>query len=431
VDLDPVSHQVAFHYERAGLLEQAARYYLLAARVARRIFANEEAINLLQRGLMLIKDDGCGVSGDEYRHEVAASLYEELGDTLELRAQFEGALQAYQNAQAQLLRADGVRQARLHRKVGAVFSEQRLFTEALDACHRAEIALGKQPDGDADPWWDEWLEVQVEQVWAHYWLAQWLEMDNLVRNAQPIVQKRGSGSSRMRFLVASCLMHLRRERYVVSDEMLSDSREALTLSREWGSLKARTECQFELGFLHLWRREFDEAEENLQAALELAENSGNLHFRILSLTYMTILYRFRDQEDNVREYAQHACEVAEAAHMPDYVAAAKSNLAWLAWHQGNLPEVEKKCRESLAIWRQSPLVYPFQWLALWPLIAVALIRGRDEEAYAHAQALIEPRQQHLPEKLNATLTAGLQAGVGAARPYLDLAVELAREMAYI
>ena len=31
-------------------------------------------------------------------------------------------------------------------------------------------------------WWDEWIDVQVERVWAHYWLAQWPEMEALVNN---------------------------------------------------------------------------------------------------------------------------------------------------------------------------------------------------------------------------------------------------------
>ena len=43
-DLDPVSAQVAAHYERAGQPEQAIPYYQRAAEVARRIYGNEAAI---------------------------------------------------------------------------------------------------------------------------------------------------------------------------------------------------------------------------------------------------------------------------------------------------------------------------------------------------------------------------------------------------
>ena len=53
-DLDPVSGQIASHYESAGLAEQSIPYYLRAADVARRIYANDDAINLLVRDLALL-----------------------------------------------------------------------------------------------------------------------------------------------------------------------------------------------------------------------------------------------------------------------------------------------------------------------------------------------------------------------------------------
>jgi DNA-binding SARP family transcriptional activator len=53
-DLDPVSGQIAFHYEQAGMAEQAIPYYQRAAAVAQRIYANDDAIGLLSRGLDLL-----------------------------------------------------------------------------------------------------------------------------------------------------------------------------------------------------------------------------------------------------------------------------------------------------------------------------------------------------------------------------------------
>jgi DNA-binding SARP family transcriptional activator len=432
---DPVSHQVAAHYERAGLPGEAVPYYLRAAKVARRVYANEEAIALLQRGLALLQDGGPGTSGGGRIHEIAAQLWEELADVLELGAQHEEALQAYRNAQARVAQTDRMGQARLYRKAGAVMREQRLYGETLSACHRAEEALGRQPAGDNECWWNEWLEVQVERVWAHYWLAQWPEMEALVTKVQPIAQERAGASSRLRFLWASCLMHLRKFRYVVSDEMLADSREALALSRDWDDPTTRVYMQFELGFLLLWRRELDEAEEHLKTALELAETSGMLPQRTLALTYLTILNRFRGQIEGVLNHAMRAQESAVAAHMPDYVAAARGNQAWLAWRRGDLPAAAQLGWESLRQWRQSPLVYPFQWQALWPLIGVALARGRENEAWSHVQALLEAAQQQLPDPLNNLLETAAHARVEgqreAALSHLNRAMEQARDMGHL
>jgi predicted ATPase len=54
-DLDAVSGQLASHYERAGMIEQALPYYQQAAAVAQRVYANEDAISLLSRSLELLE----------------------------------------------------------------------------------------------------------------------------------------------------------------------------------------------------------------------------------------------------------------------------------------------------------------------------------------------------------------------------------------
>src|SRR5229473_6182879 len=54
-DLDPVSGQIASHYERAGIIEQALPSYQRAAAVAQRVYANEDAISLLLRSLELLE----------------------------------------------------------------------------------------------------------------------------------------------------------------------------------------------------------------------------------------------------------------------------------------------------------------------------------------------------------------------------------------
>jgi DNA-binding SARP family transcriptional activator/predicted ATPase len=54
-DLDPVRGQIATHLERAGLAERAIPHYRAAALVAQRVYANEDAITMLSRGLALLE----------------------------------------------------------------------------------------------------------------------------------------------------------------------------------------------------------------------------------------------------------------------------------------------------------------------------------------------------------------------------------------
>ena len=63
-DLDPVSGQLAFHFDQAGLAEQAIPHYQRAAIVAQRVYANDDAIGLLSRGLGLLAGVPAGTKRD-------------------------------------------------------------------------------------------------------------------------------------------------------------------------------------------------------------------------------------------------------------------------------------------------------------------------------------------------------------------------------
>jgi DNA-binding SARP family transcriptional activator/predicted ATPase len=77
-DLDAVSGQIASHYERAGMIEQALPYYQRAAAVAQRVYANEDAISLLSRSLELLELLHAGAKRDKQELSlqlVLAALY--------------------------------------------------------------------------------------------------------------------------------------------------------------------------------------------------------------------------------------------------------------------------------------------------------------------------------------------------------------------
>jgi DNA-binding SARP family transcriptional activator len=430
-DLDPTSHQIAIHYERAGLLVQALPYYLRAAKVARRVYANEEAVNLLQHGLDIEKRLAPSVCKDERINEVTAYMWEELGDIYDTQAELEQALQAYQKAQAGIPLVNKIWQSRLHRKIGIVMQDMGLNEEGLKACDRAEDALGNPPNIGDDIWWREWIEVQVDRIWAHYWQYQWPEIEALMIKVKPVVHTKGGLASRARFLTASCLMHLLKERFRVSDDTLATAYEAMALSQEWDDVKNRVDTQFEVGFLHLWRREFGEAEKYLKAALDLAKSSGIVQSQTLILTYLTILYRFLGQTDEVMKYALLAQDSAKSNSMLGYLAAAWGNQAWIAWRCGDFSIAEQLGNEAVKIWIQ----WEFQWLALWPLTGIAIAEGREENAWPYIQKMLDPHQQLLPEKLNTALEAAFNARTKGkaetASKHLGEAVKLAREMGYL
>jgi len=73
-DLDAVSGQLASHYERAGMIEQALPSYQRAAAVAQRVYANEDAISLLSRGLELLELLPAGAKRDKQELSLQLAL---------------------------------------------------------------------------------------------------------------------------------------------------------------------------------------------------------------------------------------------------------------------------------------------------------------------------------------------------------------------
>jgi len=133
-----------------------------------------------------------------------------------------------------------------------------------------------------------------------------------------------------------------------------------------------------------------------------------------------------------RRYISQSLAVATAAQMLEYIATAKANRAWVAWHEENLTKAQENGRAALELWQQMPLVYPFRWTALWPLIGVALAENRTADAVEHARSLLEVTQQRLPDRLTGQLEEAISAWEGGepqrAHACLNESIEVAQEM---
>ncbi len=143
--LDAVAEQIAGHYERAGLLEQAAQWYRQAAQTAQDLYANQDALERYERAIQLTTQ----LPRTEKGNATLSQLYESCGDILDRSGQHDPARKAYECA---LDRAPAVvSQARLYRKLGTLAQTCDRNNEALAHYHPAEIALGDQPS--STDWW--------------------------------------------------------------------------------------------------------------------------------------------------------------------------------------------------------------------------------------------------------------------------------------
>jgi len=156
--------------------------------------------------------------------------------------------------------------------------------------------------------------------------------------------------------------------------------------------------------------------------------------RVLCLTYLAVVCRMHRQDDAAQAYAAGALEAASAAKMAGYVGIARANLGWVAYRRKNVSVAETEFRSALELWKSVPTPYPFQWLALVPLVAILLIRRELNDAIDCALRLLEPSQAKLPDMLSSRLEAAIMAADqghhSAALTALRRAIQTAHETGY-
>ena len=403
---------LAHHFELGEERAKAVEYFVRAGERARIAYLNDDAIRLLERARGGLAAIAAGAAAPGWRTLLQTRLHESLGDVRLRIGKHEEAVAEYEAALRDCAGDARLQRSRLHRKIARGHYMQRRYAAALAAYAAAEAALGTRADGA--PWWREWVAVQLDRMWLHYWTAEPDEIARLAASSRAAVKRYATPAQRAHFFHCLTLMAHRRDRYVVGADTLDNARTALAASRESGDPTEIGTHEFGLGFTHLWHGDAPEAEAHLHAALALAERTGEAVLHARALTYLAIGWRLRGRVDDARRFAERALEAAAAAGTPEYSAAARATLAWIAWREGNTAESGEQGRAAVKTWQTLPAAYPFQWIAILPLLAVALERGELADAAGDAEAALAPSQQRLPPDLTRTLEDVACSGDGLA-----------------
>ena len=445
-DLDP---SLAHHYAKAEIHDRAAAHFARAADSARAAYANQEAIGFYQSAIAAVQQVlQTRTESIGKWLELLSQVDESLGEILALTGRQGEARDVYADAVAQIPESDRRGRARIHRKIGKTWETHHRHDEALRAYAAAESCLGEEPSEPDETWWQEWIGLQIDRISVHYWLAQVDALTALVERVRPVVEARAAPTERAQFFQALVQLGMRRERYLLSADTVRDARACLSAREALGEAGAIATARFGLACALLWygaaseprRAEpplestLGEAEEHMLATLQAAEQRGDAPLQSRCLTYLTMIARRRGRASETRALAERSLAVATATQMDDYIGAARANLAWVALRARALPAAEHGGAAALQLWSGREYVFPFQWSALLPLAAAALATGRPAEAVEHARALLDPKQQRLPEEIAGALAGGIAAWERAeaerAREHLTQALEAAERLGY-
>jgi class 3 adenylate cyclase/DNA-binding XRE family transcriptional regulator/tetratricopeptide (TPR) repeat protein len=380
---------LAYHYSHSADPTRAIPYLVVAGDRARDRYANEEAVAAYTRAVSLVEHTGSDQWPDTY-----GAICESLGTVQERRSRYDEAVEAYKKGLA--VARGAFQRVHLHVLCARAETAAHRYPEGLAQCDLAEQALGPAAARPEPQWLSPWFDIQNMRMLVLYWLNDTEAFARLVDQVRPFAGAHGSAEQRADFFVNIIHLSLRRDRYVTDDQTIEFARDAYKAAHEAGP-DVLWWMEFEVGFALLWHGDLDEATAMLQDSLHEAERRGEATIRSRATTYLMVAMRKRGDVDGVREAIPAVIERAREASLPEYEAMAIANRAWVAWRSGELETSAADARAALEEWERLPVRYPFDWMASWPLLAMALASQRVSEAEAYARRMLPPPQQPLQE----------------------------------
>jgi DNA-binding SARP family transcriptional activator len=424
---DENSSQIAIQYDAGGLLDEAVQWYQHAARHARKVFAVQEAISHLQRGVDLIPKTTID-------NNQAVQIFIELGDLYHQSGKHNHALRVYKRALEMLNESESrIAYARIWHKIGNV---EKSALRYIESDHAYETAFSMISSAYTPPMNEDlsiWTDIKLDQLDLLYLQYKLDEMEDAIEHLSPIISTAGSPIQQSNFAACQVMLLSRQERFVLSEKTLALTRQALDTAMKSGDIYCITYKRFSLGFVMLWHGDLAGAEVNLKQALEDARLIGHVPLQDRCLAYLCILYRLQQERETLQENIKELVEVARLEGNSLYLGVADANLAWLAWKNGDYIQSEQLATKALGLLQTSE--YPFYWLALFPLMAIAVSNRDFLRANSLAAHALSPNQQALPPSLSKAFQAAMdtwdQKDDHTSQANYQLVLEIANNLGYI
>jgi eukaryotic-like serine/threonine-protein kinase len=428
-----IANQLGAHFRSGRDFEKAVYYLEIAGDYAKNVYANAEAE--LHYGEALCQLANLMQKAPEAWKPTAVVLHEKRGDSLSLLGHLSRAQQEYEAAVAHADSSSVLPRSRIYRKIAKVAETQGDFQYAFQFYKKAEDLL--LPDRENQPieMQREWLDIYLDRSWFYYSQNLQTELLRELSIIKPWIQNVGTATQKLRYYQNSINLALRRERYRISDEILSLAKLSENAAQETGIPSDAAFVNFYLGFIGVWGGDLKSAEKYLNLSLSQAVRLEDAVLQSRCLTYITWLFRKKHDVQRTEEFAERSLNLALAIHKDEYVAHAKAHQAWLRWVAGEPDEVKTLGMEAISIWQSLSVVTPFLELAVWPIIGVLNGSDRVSEACQYAELLLQPTQhkQHaeVEELLKVAIQADKEGNSAEARDKLILASNIVEAEGYL
>ena len=325
-DPDDAAAVLSLHFLRARRYEPAWRYGRIAGERAASIYANVEAVALLERALE-------AAARIEATPADVAWVWDELGDVRHRLGGYAGATDAYRAAR-RLLAGEPLAEARLLLKEGQVAQRAGRLSQALRGISRARTRLGDAPGEEAAR-----LRAECAVSYAS------------------VLQEQGRSAEAIRWC-----------------------HEAIELGERSGALAVVAHASYLLDWAHVARGELDRATHS-ERALEIYEELGDLAGQSSVQGNLGLFAYYRGEWEVAVERYRRAQELQQRTGNATEAMLGNLNIAVVLTDQGHLAEGERLIEEALRVWRAARMAVG-EGFGLAELARIVAREGRHGEVPA-------------------------------------------------
>ncbi len=329
LDLDEA---IAEHFDSARCLDHAARWYLRAARLARKRYANRKSITLFTKGLSYLSDADM---------DIKIAAFHDLGSVYDALGEFDQALAYYR----ELLRYawlldDGAKSGVAHNKIGRALRSLGEFDDALDSLERSLVLFQTAQDLKG-------VASTLDDIGKIHWIrSDYTEA--LPRYLAALQLRREVGDKRSIALSLNHIGSLHLQRGEFRDAMIY-FREALELRREVDDRQGVAESFNNLGILCLERGDHGQATTLFEEALEIIVEIGYRAMEGFALNNLGEAHLVMGSVDRATELLERALEIAEESGEPRLVFDILRNLGQTSLKRGDRDDAIEQIEEALDI----------------------------------------------------------------------------------
>lgn len=330
---------------------------------------------------------------------------ETLGDTLIASGSLANAADAYLQALDSADEANEQAMARLHLKAAQVAAERRLLMEAMGHCSDAEkILRAGNPDVNRELLDD----VRVQRAWLTYYMGEFANAHGQCVDLLRRLDDAGTPDQRVKLHGCALMCLLAMHRFVVTADTLRHAWSMYDAWEDTSDLAGALYVESLLGTTLMYSGNLTAGEQRLKDALRMSEELGDRAIRPHILESLGIAARWRGEVRLAETIGTQLLSDTDEIERPESAGVGHGLLCWVAWRDGKSDTAADQGQAAQRDLQRVP-VFPFWWLVLGPLIAIAVNDGQVDDAIGYARHLLDPSQQALPFRLGEALAEACTA----------------------